>query len=83
MGQSPETEMVHCVLCEEEFVLTKHTVYNEDLQGHICDRCEEYHEERLCNEDLGMCPHGCTDDEGCEEPGCNGGPDGYDGDDEW
>lgn len=28
-----------------------------------------------CNEDLGLCPHGSTDDEGCEEPGCYGGSD--------
>lgn len=27
-----------------------------------------------CDEDLGLCPHGATDDEGCDEPGCSGGP---------
>lgn len=26
-----------------------------------------------CDEDLGLCPHGATDDEGCDEPGCSGG----------
>ena len=26
----------------------------------------------LSNEDLGLCPHGARDDEGCEEIGCNG-----------
>ncbi len=81
MGQKAEAEIVHCVLCLEEFVLTKHTVYNDDLQGYICDHCEESHEEGFCNDDLGMCPHGSTDDEGCEEPGCYGGPDSWD--DDW
>jgi hypothetical protein len=32
------------------------------------------------NEDLGLCPHGCSDDEGCEEPGCMGGPEWEDPD---
>lgn len=26
----------------------------------------------LCEEDLGLCPHGSSDDEGCEEPECPG-----------
>ena len=30
-----------------------------------------------CNEDMGLCPHGSTDDEGCEEPGCYGGSAGF------
>ena len=30
----------------------------------------------LSNADLGWCPHGATEDEGCEEPGCYGGPEG-------
>lgn len=29
------------------------------------------------NEDLGLCPHGCRDDAGCDEPGCFGRPRGY------
>ena len=36
-------------------------------------------EEGVSNYDLGLCPHGCTDDEGCDEPGCNGGPEGFEG----
>ena len=38
------------------------------------------YEEGLSNEDLGLCPHGCSDDEGCDEPGCLGGPEGFDAD---
>jgi len=37
----------------------------------------------LSNEDLGLCPHGCRDDDGCEEPGCRGGPDWDEGDDDY
>lgn len=33
-------------------------------------------EDGLSNDDLGLCPHGCSDDEGCDEPGCLGGPEG-------
>lgn len=25
--------------------------------------------DRLSNADLGLCPHGCRDDDGCDEPG--------------
>jgi hypothetical protein len=25
----------------------------------------------------GLCPHGAADDEGCDEPGCRGGPNGW------
>lgn len=32
----------------------------------------------LSNEDLGLCPHGVAADEGCEESGCYGGPEGDD-----
>ena len=34
-------------------------------------------------EDMGLGAHGCADDEGCDEPGCPGGPAAYDNDVEW
>jgi len=27
---------------------------------------------------LGLCPHGCADDEDCDVPGCPGGANGFD-----
>ena len=36
----------------------------------------------VSNEDLGLCPHGCRDDEGCDVPGCLGGPEGMEDEDD-
>lgn len=44
----------------------------------VYDDDEDDDVDALTNEDLGLCPHGATDDEGCEEPGCSGGPEGWD-----
>ena len=57
---------------------------NEDEadEDYLYDDLVEDDEEGLSNEDLGFCPHGCTDDEGCEEPGCPGGPAGWQEDDD-
>ena len=39
------------------------------------DNCEDYDEDCMClapsNDDIGLCPHGYSDDEGCPE--CQGG----------
>lgn len=53
---------------------------DEDLEDDV--DFEDMDEDGLSNEDLGLCPHGSTDDEGCDEPGCYGGPEGMDDADE-
>lgn len=37
---------------------------------------------RPSDAELGWCPHGATEDEGCDEPGCYGGPEGSVGPDD-
>jgi hypothetical protein len=56
---------------------------DDDLCDDFGSEDERDSEFGLTNEDLGLCPHGAADDEGCDEPGCPGGPAAYDRDDGW
>lgn len=43
------------------------SLYDDELDGE-----DDLLQDAPCDEDLGLCPHGATDDEGCDEPGCSG-----------
>jgi hypothetical protein len=49
----------------EEEEIDAYDDFDEDLGGVSPE---------IANDDLGLCPHGCRDDEDCEEPDCMGGP---------
>ncbi len=51
----------------------------DSTEGHL-DEDEDDSESfdgGLCNDDLGLCPHGVPDDGSCGVGGCSGGPEGY------
>lgn len=50
--------MEECILCG--------SLFNGDCFSPICNQCLD-DDDGLCDDDLGMCPHGSTPDEGCNE----------------
>jgi len=74
--------IVRCSICGE----TGHTkavcegrfdpdAHDREQGGSASNFDEERDDNGISNEDWGLCPHGASDDEGCDVEGCCGGPD--------
>jgi hypothetical protein len=73
-----ETEIEIKVVYSRPMPTSLDLVYDDwDDDGYWSDwDDDQYDDQGISNEDLGLCPHGCRDDDGCGIDGCLGGPDG-------